>query len=70
MTLHTVMPLELVLEGLNAERDPWIEARVGDVLLQLEPIAPGRGKVVRILDGPLESYLDPNFEPGSILSLG
>ncbi|SDT47201.1 YlzJ-like protein [Paenibacillaceae bacterium GAS479] len=70
MTLYTVVPLELVLDGVNLEREPWVERRIEGVLVQLEPISPGRGKVVRILDGPLESYLDPRFEPGAVMALG
>ncbi|QJC52230.1 hypothetical protein HGI30_12115 [Paenibacillus albicereus] len=67
MTLYTIMPLELVLNGTDDEREPWLEARLDGVLLQLEPLEPGWGKVVRIVDGPLESFLDPRFQPGAVL---
>jgi hypothetical protein len=68
MTLYTNMPLELVLDGFQADRGPYAEVMVSGVLLQVEPIHPGIGKIVRLLDGPLDSYLRPELNPGNLIS--
>ncbi|GFN31834.1 YlzJ-like family protein [Paenibacillus xylaniclasticus] len=67
MTLYTNMPLELVLEGMNEEREPYVEMEVEGALLQLVPLAPGIGRVVRLVHAPLQHYLNPRFQPGSMI---
>ncbi|GGG11880.1 YlzJ-like family protein [Paenibacillus abyssi] len=70
MTLYTNMPLELVLEGMQQERPPLIETIVDGVRLQLEPVTPGVGKIVRLLHGSLNDYLRPELMPGQLLAYG
>jgi len=67
MILYTSMPLEVVLEGVNEEREPYLEVWAGGVKMQVEPIAPGAGRVVRLLQCSLDDYLNPSYNPGSII---
>ncbi|HBS47336.1 MAG TPA: hypothetical protein DEA91_27920 [Paenibacillus sp.] len=39
------------------------------MLMQVEPMEEGRARIVRLLDCPLERYLDPSFSPGAIITL-
>ncbi|RXZ77908.1 hypothetical protein EBB07_28005 [Paenibacillaceae bacterium] len=70
MTLYTSMPLEAVLDGVNNDREPAVEIHYGSVLLSVEPVAPGIGRVVRVLQGSLEDYLRPELTPGTMLTYG
>lgn len=64
MTLYTAMPLELVLDGIQNEPGPFVEVTMKGVTMQLLPIAPGIGRIVRLLSAPLDSYLLPEYAPG------
>jgi hypothetical protein len=65
MTIYTAVPLELVLDGIQNEPGPFAEVTVRGMKMQVEPIAPGIGRIVRLLDAPLNSYLRPELTPGS-----
>ncbi|MFF2888135.1 YlzJ-like family protein [Paenibacillus sp. NPDC057967] len=68
MTLHTVMPLELVLQGIHDEQDkPMHEVTVRGIKMQVIPVAPGMGRIVRLLDCSLHDYLNPAFMPGAVI---
>lgn len=67
MTLYTNMPLELVLEGFNGEMENLQEIWSNGVKMQVMPVAPGMGKIVRLLECQLDDYLNPKFTPGNII---
>lgn len=68
MTLYTAMPLELVFEGFQSERPPLVTIRKDGIVMQVEPIAPGTGKIVRLLHCELYKYLDARYAPGAVVS--
>ncbi|CAM4239147.1 YlzJ-like family protein [Paenibacillus tarimensis] len=72
MTLHTILPLEVVLQGFhqNNEHKPTIELHSGNMKLELEPVYPGIGKIVRIIECPLNHYLRPELSPGMLYTYG
>ncbi|WP_127508411.1 YlzJ-like family protein [Paenibacillus humicus] len=70
MTLYTIMPLEQVLEGIRQERASKLEIQHEGMLLQVEPIAPGAGKLIRIVQADLECYLNPAYSPGTLIHYG
>ncbi|MCJ8010664.1 YlzJ-like family protein [Paenibacillus sp. KQZ6P-2] len=66
MTLHTVMPLEAVWEK-QGEASMSAEVRIQGVLMEVRPLDFNRVQVIRLLDGPLDSYLNSAFAPGQII---
>ncbi|MFC4775333.1 YlzJ-like family protein [Paenibacillus sp. GCM10023252] len=70
MTLYTAMPLEIVLNGMDDEREPYQELWIQGVHMQVEPIAPGMAKVVRLLQCSLNDYLNPQYAPGAVIQYG
>ncbi|MBB3109453.1 hypothetical protein FHS18_001505 [Paenibacillus phyllosphaerae] len=68
MTLYTSMPLELVLDGVNTQPGPFVDVVHGGVKMQVEPVSPGIGRIVRLLECPLDAYLDPQYAPGTIVT--
>ncbi|WP_373229534.1 YlzJ-like family protein [Cohnella sp.] len=67
MTLYTTMPLELVLDGIQNEPGPFIVITIRDVTLQIAPLAPGIGRIVRLVSAPLDYYLREEYTPGQII---
>jgi len=67
MTIYTAMPIELVLDGVQAEPAPLVEVSVNGLTMQVSPIAPGLGRIVRLLAAPLDAYLLPEYAPGQTI---
>lgn len=70
MNLYTPMPLELVLDGYGNKLPPMMEIEWSGMLVQVTPVAPGLGRIVRLVQAPLDSYLQPQLEPGRIIAYG
>ncbi|MUT66413.1 YlzJ-like family protein [Paenibacillus sp. NEAU-GSW1] len=72
MTLYTIMPLETVFEqmhnGNEAERP--VQIWWNGIHMEVEPIAPGMGKIVRLLQCQLDDYLNPGLFPGTVVMFG
>lgn len=66
MTLHTIMPLEAVWEEGYTQQDP-AEVRIQGMLMQVMPLDNSRAQIIRLLDCPLENYLNPSLAPGQII---
>ncbi|XID95069.1 YlzJ-like family protein [Paenibacillaceae bacterium WGS1546] len=64
MTIYTVLPLEVVLDGARNEPAPLLETTIDGMTVQLAPVAPGIGRIVRLVNAPLDRYLMPQYEPG------
>jgi hypothetical protein len=68
MTLYTAMPLELVLDGFGKEPGPFVDLTIEAVTMRVLPIAPGIGRIERLLNAPLDCYLKPEFTPGQTIT--
>lgn len=66
MTLHTVIPLEAVWEK-QGEETTTTEVRFKGILMEVKPLDHNQVQIVRLLDGPLDSYLNPSYSPGQII---
>lgn len=70
MTIYSIMPPELVFDGINTEPGPYVSLVVGDVTVQVEAVSPGVGRIVRLLEAPLDAYLRPELSPGTLIPFG
>lgn len=68
MTLHTIMPLELVLQGYDEEGEQTLDVWAKGVRMSVVPVTPGIGRIVRLLDCSLYDYLDPALSPGALIA--
>lgn len=68
MTLYTVMPPELLWSGMWNEEDTR-EIRMNGLLMQVRPVNENEAVIVRLLECPLDAYLNPANMPGSIVPL-
>ncbi|WP_256761316.1 YlzJ-like family protein [Cohnella sp. WQ 127256] len=67
MTIYTSMPIELVLDGIQQEPGPFVDVTVQGMTMQLIPVAPGIGRIVRLLAAPLDCYLLSQYAPGQMV---
>ena len=69
MSLHTIVPLELVLDGWSRQKEagPFVDLTVRGVTMRVIPVSPGVYKIERLLSAPLECYLAPEFQPGQLV---
>jgi hypothetical protein len=68
LILHTIIPLEVVLDGSDSYQPVYSEIpwKGGGTLL-VEDCGQNSVKVVRLLSTNPSDYLDPAVQPGSIL---
>jgi hypothetical protein len=66
MLLWTVMPLDLVLNGVE-NVIAYEELDYAGVKVQVEKLSPLECRIVRILSTQPEDYLRPELQPGSTL---
>ncbi|WP_341347829.1 YlzJ-like family protein [Paenibacillus sp. FSL H3-0469] len=69
MTFYTILPMEQVFEGALSYASPVQEITIQGMLMQVEMLDGGQAKVVRLLQCPLDKYLDAAFSPGAIVQL-
>jgi len=67
--LWSVMPIELVLEGLAPAAPAPVDVVVEGRLLQVTREPDGSGTVVRLISGRSQDYLDARFQPGARVRL-
>ena len=66
MTLYTAIPLEFVLDGVE-QLKPTIQVDALGVKMEVMPVSPGIGQIVRLLQCSLDDYLNPALTPGAFV---
>ena len=66
--LYTVLPLEDVLDGIEADPHPTREVVMGGILMEVEPMGDFQARVVRVISSNPQDYLVPQHQPGSIVT--
>lgn len=69
MILYTVVPLEDVLNGLEAVGKDLLELDYGGFKMQVSPISPNKVKIERILSTDPFAYLRQDIQPGMVLEM-
>ncbi|MEF3304892.1 YlzJ-like family protein [Paenibacillus sp. GYB003] len=67
MILYTAVPIETVLEGMDDPRPATVEMTVNGVMMQIEPVSPYSGKIVRLLSPDPTHFLNPDYAPGKLI---
>ncbi|MFD0711332.1 YlzJ-like family protein [Paenibacillus sp. GCM10027626] len=70
MTIYTNVPLEVVLNGMNEQPGPFVDIDIAGIRMQIVPVSPGIGRIVRLLECPLDTYLKPEYTPGTLIAYG
>ncbi|SDF76421.1 YlzJ-like family protein [Sporolituus thermophilus] len=67
MILWTVMPLEIVLEGLDAQPN-YEEIDYNGLTVVVERLSPVQCRVIRIISTDPQDYLRSDLQPGTVLT--
>lgn len=67
MTLHTVLPQELVLAGLEDSSYDYHDVVIDGISMQVEFLGSAKAKIIRLYSGNLTDYLNPLYAPGSVI---
>ncbi|WP_438432506.1 YlzJ-like family protein [Gorillibacterium sp. sgz500922] len=70
MTLHTILPHELVLAGWEEASYAYQDVVIDGIGMQVEFLGSARAKIIRLYSGNLSDYLNPLYAPGSIIHFG
>jgi hypothetical protein len=72
MILYTILPEELIfgdaeIDGNQSSEAAPVEIEQGGVRLMVRPLAGGRTEVVRIISTDPQDFMNPQWQPGTIL---
>ncbi|TDF98169.1 YlzJ-like family protein [Paenibacillus piri] len=67
MIHYTVLPLEVVLEGIEQMEDTSIQLTVNGITMQVQPINATQASIIRITSCNPQHYLNPQYSPGRII---
>lgn len=67
MIMYTSMPLEWVFEGYDQFNPNYAEIDYNGVKMLIEPSGPFQAKVVRLISGNPQDYLNPKYSPGAVI---
>lgn len=67
MTLWSILPAELVLNNMD-EIPAYEEIQYNNIKMLVEKISPTQCKINRLLSTDPQDYLQPQIQPGSILT--
>ncbi len=65
--LYTVVPLELIWEGIEDETVDNIEIPIENGSLIVEPLSLNHAKIVRVISSNPQVFLDPLLQPGKTI---
>ena len=68
MILYTVLPHEIVLEGLEQKRN-FIDIQLQGLTIMVEPISMEEAVIVRVISTDPTHYLNPQLSPGRKIRL-
>ncbi|VBB08027.1 Hypothetical protein LUCI_3292 [Lucifera butyrica] len=67
MILWTILPLEMVLDGID-KSPAYEEIEYAGVKAVVEKISAAQYRIVRIVTSDPQNYLRPEFQPGALLT--
>lgn len=70
MIHDSLIPLELVFEGMETFEPNYMNVEIKGIQMQVEALEAGKAKVIRLYSANPTDYLNPEWAPGSIVYLG
>ena len=65
---YTVLPLELVFAGIDAERKTQpVELPIQGGILVVEPLGHRQARILRVISSDPQLFLEPRLQPGQVL---
>ena len=67
MIHYTVLPLEVVMEGIEEMKADQMEIVMNGVTMQVKPLNSNQAAIVRLISGNPQDYLNPQYAPGRVI---
>ncbi len=67
MIFYSPVPIEQVFEGYDQMKLNYKEIQIGSATMVVEQMPTGEGRVVRLISPNPQDYLNPKYQPGSML---
>jgi precorrin-4 methylase len=68
MIIYSVMPMELVLEGMDQKEEiRYMDIMLNGIQMQVQPLNERQASIVRIISGDPQVYLNPDYYPGKLI---
>lgn len=67
MTMHTILPEELIFEGMDLANYDFSEVNVDGIQMQVQFVNSTQAKIVRLLSGNPNDYLNHSYAPGMLV---
>jgi hypothetical protein len=67
LILYTPLAADQVLNGMENAIVPPVEIRMGEAILQVQPIGARQAKIVRLISPDAQAYLNPGLAPGTVI---
>ncbi|PZE22395.1 YlzJ-like family protein [Paenibacillus xerothermodurans] len=65
--IHTVLPLDVVLDGMDQMAATSVEVVINGVTMEVQPINARQATIVRLLSCNPQDFLNPAHSPGTII---
>ncbi|HEX3015509.1 MAG TPA: YlzJ-like family protein [Desulfobacteria bacterium] len=69
MAFWTPLDLEQVLKGWDQQHGERIEVVCENILLEVEPLGDGTGKIIRLISSDPNDYLRGDLAPGQVINI-
>ncbi|MFE5319540.1 YlzJ-like family protein [Paenibacillus sp. NPDC056579] len=67
MIQYTVMPLEVVMEGIENMESNQMEIVVNGISMQVQPLNANQASIVRIISCNPQDFMNPQYSPGRVI---
>jgi hypothetical protein len=67
MTIHSIMPLEVIFAGADQQTYDYVEVTFEGILMLVELVGINQAKIVRLLSCQPNDYLNEAYKPGALI---
>lgn len=67
MTIHSIIPAEIIFAGMEQQTHNYTEVKMGGISLQIERVSDSQARIVRLLSCRPNDFLNPAFMPGTMI---
>jgi hypothetical protein len=67
MTIYSIMPMETIFAGAEAQTFDYVEITLNGIHMQVEMIGSNQAKIIRLLSCHPNDYLIEAYFPGAII---
>ncbi|UKS29829.1 YlzJ-like family protein [Paenibacillus sp. HWE-109] len=68
MIHYSVLPMEVIFEGIETYEPKYLEIEQDGISMQIEPISGFQARIVRLYSCNPQDYLNRQYAPGTIIS--